>query len=332
MKDPIIEWLLAADPSIRWQVQRDLLDLPESEWQKERSKVEFEGWGSKLLSYQDEDGQWAGGAFVPKGFTAADWKAEGQPYTATFSVLSELREMGLDPASPTVQERIQKLAVNCRWDQENGGRVYFEGETEECINGRVVADGAYFGVDVSLLVERLVGEQQTEGGWNCERHHGSTRASFDSTINVLEGLLQFEKATGGTPESRAARAAAQEFLLARHLFKRLSTGEAASANFLQFSAPSRWRYSVLRALDYFRDASLFDAVRPDCRLREAVDLVAGKRQLDGKWPLDFELPGRTWLTTHEGAGMPSAAVTLRALRVLKWFGLPVAVVAENKLH
>ncbi|KAJ3030733.1 UNVERIFIED_CONTAM: hypothetical protein HDU68_007944 [Siphonaria sp. JEL0065] len=318
--DPVIAWLLASDPSICWQVKRDLLDAPEAEWTQDRKAVEVEGFGAKLLAKQDPDGQWAGGAFVPHDFTSKEWKEEGQPFTATFSVLSDLRELGLDPASDSVKARIQLIADNCKWDEQNGGKKYFYGETEECINGRVIADGSYFGINVTSLVTRLLSEQQQEGGWNCERCNGSTRSSFASTINVLEGLLEYEIAGQGTPESKAARLAAQEFLLQRRLFKRLSTGEPADPKFLQFLYPTRWRYDVLRALDYFRAASLFDGVSPDPRLQDAIDVVRSKKTEDGKWNLDYDLNGRVWFKMHpEGPGNASPFVTLYALRVLKWW-------------
>ncbi|WP_292247098.1 squalene cyclase, partial [Mesorhizobium sp.] len=222
MTDPVIEWLLASDPSIRWQVMRDLQDAPEPAWMAERAKVESEGWGARLLACRDEDGQWAGGAFVPAGFTPEEWREHGQPWTATCFSLSQLREFGLDPASDRARRTVDLVGANSRWDE--GGQPYWQGEVEECINGRTVADGAYFGIDVSAIVERLIGERLDDGGWNCERANGSLRSSFASTINVLEGLLEFERVTGGTDQSRQARRSGEEFLLERKLFRRLATG------------------------------------------------------------------------------------------------------------
>jgi hypothetical protein len=310
-------WLLDSDPSIRWQAMRDLLDAPEAKWRAERAKVETEGWGARLLSYEDEDGQWAGGAFLPLGFTSQEWREEGQPWTATTFSLSQLREFGLDPASDSASLAVRLIGANSRWDE--GGQPFWEGEVEECINGRAVADGAYFGVDVSPIVGRLVRERLDDGGWNCERANGSLRSSFASTINVLEGLLEFERATGGTPESREARKSGEEYLLERSLFRRLSTGEPADEQFLALLHPSRWRYHVLRALDYFRAAATFAGAAPDPRLAEAVAHVRGRRREDGTWPLDWSLPGRVWFDVDDGAGNPSRWVTLQATRVLRWW-------------
>ena len=312
----VLDWLLDSDPSIRWQVMRDLQDRPEAEWRAERARVETEGWGARFLALEDPDGQWAGGAFLPSDFERAEWESVGQPWTATSYVLSQLRELGLDPASDSAKRAVRLVGESCKWWE---GQPFWAGETEECINGRVVADGAYYGVDMSPLVERLVGEHLEEGGWNCERENGSTRSSFDSTINVLEGLAEHERATGGTPGSRDARLGGEEFLLRRHLFRRLSTGEPADPDYLSFMHPNRWHYDVLRGLDYFRSVADLGDAPPDPRLAEAVEVVSSKRTADGRWLLDRTPRGRVWFDVDEGVGQPSRWLTLRALRVLRWW-------------
>jgi hypothetical protein len=313
----VIEWLLDSDPSIRWQVMRDLLGAAESDWTAERAKVETDGWGARLLACEDQDGQWAGGAFLPSGFDFHEWQEVGQPWTATAFTLSQLREFGLDPASDRARRAVELIGANSRWDHAD--EPYWEGEVEECINGRAVADGAYFGVDVSSIVSRLAGERLDDGGWNCERANGSVRSSFASTINVLEGLLEYEKANGGTPESRQARKSGEEYLLERNLFRRLSTGEPADEQFLSFLYPNRWQYDILRALHYFCSAAALSGAAPDPRLGEAVAHVRSKRQEDGTWLLDRSLPGRVWFDLDDGPGKPSRWVTLRAMRVLRWW-------------
>jgi hypothetical protein len=313
----VVGWLLAGDPAIRWQVLRDLLDAPEPEWQAERAQVQTEGWGAALLAHEDGDGQWAGGAFVPAGFDWSEWEQVGQPWTATTYALTQLREFGLDPASEGAQRAVALVGINSRW--EHDGQPFWEGEVEECINGRTLADGAYFGIDMSPIVNRLVGERLDDGGWNCERVNGSVRSSFATTINVLEGFLEHERATGGTPESIAARGTAEEFLLARGLFRRLSTGEPAAEQFLRFVHPNRWHYDVLRALDYFRTSSALTGAAPDPRLGDAVEYLRSRRLDHGTWPLDRNLPGRTWFPIDDGEGKPSRWVTMRAMRVLRWY-------------
>ncbi|MGB7861137.1 MAG: squalene cyclase [Acidimicrobiia bacterium] len=313
--DTVHQWLLEGDPSIRWQVIRDLLGRPESEWAAERAKIESAGWGASLLAHQDKDGQWAGGAYNPAD---RDRKEVGQPWTATTHTLSQLRTFGLDPTSKSASRTVELLRVHSHW--EEGNQPYWEGEVEPCINGITVANGAYFGVDTAPIVERLTSETLPDGGWNCEAVNGSIRTSFDTTINVLEGLIEYEKATGGTPASIAARKAAEDFLLERELFKRLSTGEPADDDYLLLRNPVRWQYDILRGLDYFQNVGDFEGSDPDSRLGAAFEHLEAKRQGDGRWLLDKNPRGRVWFDVDDGPGLPSRWITLRALRVLEWAG------------
>lgn len=314
--DAEVDWLMDSehsDPSIRWQVMRDLLDAPETEWGAERARVETDGWGARLLAFEDEDGRWAGGAHFPADYV---WGGDepGQPWTSTTHSLSQLREFGLHPAS--MRRSVVLIGANCRWEHDN--QPYWEGEVEPCINGVTVANGTYFGVDMSPVVEKLVGEILADGGWNCESENGSVRSSFDTTINVLEGLLEYERATGGTPDSRARRQSGEEYLLKRRLFRRLSTGEPIE-KYLHLLHPNRWHYDVLRGLDYFRSASVLAGRGPDPRMSEAIDYVRSRRLEDGTWPLDWSPTGRVWFEVDDGPGESSRWLTLRALRVLDWW-------------
>ncbi len=279
----VLDWLLDSDPALRWQVLRDLTGAPAEQVAAERARVAVEGWGARLLALRGDDGQWAGGACFPADFDG-DFSA-GQPWTSTLPTLTLLRDLGVDPKAAQIRQEVVLVRDNCRW--EHAGQPFFAGEVEPCINGRTVALGAYFGVDVDGIVTRLVGEQLADGGWNCEAEFGSVRSSFHSTICVLEGLLEHERATGGSADSVAARQRAEEYLLQRRLFRRLSKGDVVDSDWLSFSFPTWWHYDVLRALDYFRAVGN----DPDPRLAEAVDLVRSKSQPDGRWPLENTHPG-----------------------------------------
>lgn len=312
-----MDWLLDSDPAIRWQVLRDLVHAPAHVVAAERARVANEGWGARLLSLQDEDGQWAGGACFPSA--SFNWRDEddGQPWTSTLPTLQLLHDFGVDPSSPRVQQAVALVRDNCRW--EHAGQPFFDGEVEPCINGRTVTLGTYFGLDVSPIVDRLLGEQLEDGGWNCETENGSVRSSFATTINVLEGLLAYERATGGSEALLAARRRGEEYLLERKLFRRKSTGAIVNPAWLQFSFPTRWHYDVLRALDYFRAAGVADS-----RMDEAIALVRSKRQPDGTWLLENTHPGRVHFALEDGDGQPSRWNTLRALRVLNWYAPTIA--------
>jgi hypothetical protein len=300
----VIDWLLDSDPAIRWQVLRDLTDASADEVAAERARVATEGWGAQLLSAQRADGTWGGGAYAPE-------------WTSTTSTLQFLRHFGVDPKDDPVQRAIQLVRANVTWEYDD--LPYFDGEVEPCINGQAVAIGSYFGQDVQVIVDRLLTEQMADGGWNCEQEPergGSTRGSFDSTINVLEGLLEYERATGAKPDVAAARERGHEYLLERRLLRRLSDGEIGDRKWLYFAFPTGWHYNALRALDYLRDAR----IPPDERVNEALELVESKRDADGRWPLDLALHDELPIDLGEAVGEPSRWNTLHALRVLRWAG------------
>jgi len=301
--DPVIDWLLDADPSIRWQVMRDLTDTPREIVVAERARVSSEGWGARLLDQQRADGQWGDGVAVPFWWS--------NMYTLVF-----LRDLGVDPASERVRTAIDRVRDHVTWGPEFGNSPFFEGEVEPCINGRVVALGAYFSERSDRLVDRLLGEQLADGGWNCEAERGSVRSSFHTTICVLEGLLAFEHAFGAAATVADARRRAQEYFLDRRLLRRMSTGEIIEPAWTQFAFPPLWHYDLLRALDYLRAAG----VPPDSRVDEAVAIVVERRQQDRRWRLDV----RHRNTLHEElageVGAPNRWITLRALRVLDRHG------------
>ena len=309
--EPVRRWLLASDPSIRWQVMRDLTDAPADEVAAERKKVATEGAGARLLALQAPDGRWGGAAW-------------NRGWDSTMHVLWLLREMGLDPASDEARRAVGLVRDRVTWQgcgpRETETNGFFAGELEPCINGQVATAGAYFGENVQGIVDRLLGEQLADGGWNCEAPHHSTQSSFNTTICVLEALLEYERAVGGSSMVRAAHLRGQDYLLERRLLRRKSTGELieqdrkSGASWSRFAFPTWWHYDVLRGLDYLRSAG----VAPDERVAEAIDLVISKRDDAGRWPLETRYAGRMPIETDEGEGRPSRWITLRALRVLKW--------------
>ena len=298
----VIGWLLDSDPAIRWQVLRDLTDAPAEEVAAERARVAHEGWGAELLAAQDPDGRWSGGTFFPE-------------WISTEATLRLLYVFGLDPDSDEARRAIAPVHENARWDYDPTMR-YFDGEVEPCINGRTVAVGAYFGQDVRGIVNRLLNEQMADGGWNCEQENGSTRGSFDTTINVLEGLLEHERTTGRDDDVSAARLRGEEYLLERRLLHRLSDGQIPQQRWLAVGFPNGWHYDVARVLDHVRLAR----TEPDERMAEALDILDSKRGPDGRWPLEHAYHSRLLVDLGETEGQPSRWITLRALRVLRWAG------------
>ncbi|WP_396668188.1 squalene cyclase [Microbacterium sp. R86528] len=311
-----LEWLLDSDPALKWQVQRDLVRSPPDEWHATRDRVATEGFGARMLAHQDEDGQWAGGAYFHADFDEASAEAEeGQPWTATTWSLNFLREWGLDPV--VLAGTAEKLAANSRWEYEQ--LPYWGGEVDCCINAYTIENGVWLGAEIGGIVDWLVEHRLADGGWNCEWIDGSTRSSFHSTISSLRGLLAYDIATGGTAATRAARRGGEEYLLERALFKRLSTGEQVGPWATRLVHPFLWVYSVLNAADYFRKAALFDATAPDPRMTEAIELVRSRRRPDGVWLQERTQKGRVWFEMDVAEGEPSKWLTFYAMRVLEWW-------------
>jgi len=306
----IIDWLMDADPAIRWQVKRDLADAANEDVDAERARIATEGWGAQLLALQGSDGRWDGGTYRP------GWVDESKPFfdawTATHFSLQTLREFGLDPKSAEARRAVALVRDNVRWDANDA--PYFDGEVEPCINGIALANGAYFGESVDGIVERLVGDELGDGGWNCWAEFGATVSSFHSTICALEGLLEWECAGGASDAASQARRRGEAYLIERGLLRRRSTGRIADPRFTMFSYPARWYYDILRGLDYFRSSG----ATPDDRFTEALALVRDKRDEDGRWPLENTHQGPTPIEMEGPDGVPSRWNTLRALRVLRW--------------
>jgi len=296
----VLDWLLDSDPSIRWQVMRDLAGEPGHVIAAERSRVASEGWGARLLDLQAPDGQWGGGSYHPY-------------WTSTTYTLLLLRDLGLDPTSDEARRAVTLVRDNAATTLDESGQSFFLGETEPCINGMVLAMGSYFGEASEELLDRLLDEQLDDGGWNCEAPP-SKRSSFDTTICVLEGLLEYERARDAVAGTTEARARGEEYLLERRMFRSLSSGEVIDRNWTLFSFPTRWHYDVLRGLDYLRSAG----VEPDDRIAEAIELVEKNRGEADRWPLQNPHPGQVHFEMDEGADKPSRWNTLRALRVLNW--------------
>ena len=295
-----LKWLLDSDPAIRWQVMRDLTDEPPAAIAAERSLVATRGWGSRLLARQSPAGTWGG-------------SKEDERLLIAFYTLVVLKDLGLEPSSKQARKMIARVEkLRFKW---HNNRAFFDGETEPCINGRILALGAYFKTPNHALANQLLSEQLEDGGWNCEAPQ-SRRSSFHTTICVLEGLLEYQRAGRKSAAITAARKRADNYLLERRMFRSLRSGEMVDRRWLRFSFPTFWHYDVLRGLDYLRDAG----IKPDHRIRQAIEIVMKRRHQNGRWPLNLRHPERIPLQMETAVGSASRWNTLRALRVLHWYG------------
>jgi hypothetical protein len=289
---------------------RDLTGATPTEIAFERSRVATEGWGAQLLAFQAPDGSWGGpelASFRP------DLPADLRLMLFTFYTLVVLMDLGLDPSSKQARRMIDRVRKRLLFKRLNN-RPFLHGETEPCINGRILAIGAYFKEPNEALAQRLLGEQLDDGGWNCEAPK-SRRSSFHTTICVLEGLLEYERATRKSAAITRARKRAENYLLERRMFRSLRTGEAIDKRWLRFSFPTFWHYDVLRGLDYLRNAG----VQPDSHVRDAIGIVTERRHQNGRWPLNLLHPEQIPLEMETEVARASRWNTLRALRVLRWY-------------
>lgn len=319
ISDATRDWLLDSDPALKWQVERDLLGLNEPIWQSTRQLTNTTGFGAKLLSLQDADGQWAGGAYFPgrnepRAIHRED-DSEGQPYIATTWSLNSLREWGVDAA--LLGDTAQRLEANSHWEYDD--LPYWGGEVDCCINAFTLSNGSWLGLDMSQNAEWFLDRQLADGGWNCEWVEGATVSSIHSTLNSLIGLLDYEQRTGKDARVTEARMRAEEYLLARKLMYRLSTGDLIRESVAQSGSPFRWRYSILRALDYLRTASVFDETKPDPRIAESIEIIRAAANENGRWINERREKGAVWFDVDAPTGEESKWLTFVALRVLKWW-------------
>jgi hypothetical protein len=304
-----MEWLLDSDPAIRWQVMQDITgDAPDA-IAAERSRVATEGWGARLLGLQFADGSWGGS---PRGWRD-DLPKDDRGLLITLYSLAVLKDLGLDPASKPARKMIDRVDKRLVFKRLNN-RPYLHGETEPCINGRILGIGSYFKKANPELANQLLAEQLEDGGWNCEAPK-SCRSSFHTTICVLEGLLDYERAGRKSAAVTKARTRAENYLLERGMFRSLRSGKVIDKRWLRFSFPTFWHYDVLRGLDYLRNAG----IEPDSRVVGAIEIVIERRHQNGRWPLNLIHPEYIPLQRETEVGRASHWNTLRALRVLRWY-------------
>ncbi len=313
MSDPVLDWLVAGDPAIRWQVERDLLDRVHAIWDESRAQVGRAGWGRRLLDLQDQAGTWGGGLYSPK-------------WISTTYTLLLLRRLGLAPPNDEAIVGCERLLDDADWVE--GGVSYWSGRSlaERCVNGMVLSLVSYFDVRdprADSIAELLLSVSMPDGGWNCRDHRGDTHSSFHTTISVLEGLLEWKRRSGDS-DADTAIARGHEFLLDHRMYRSHRTGKVISGEWTAFHFPPRWHYDVLRGLDHLQDAGAV----PDPRAADAVELVRTRCRPDGCWAKGPQYSGNTLFTLEPGR-VPGRWNTLRALRVLKWWNQEEASVRRQ---
>ncbi len=302
--DHLIAWLLKGDVSIQYQVHRDLLGVEKPSL---RDRIATEGWGARFLSFRRSEGHWGQRFYQPK-------------WISSHYTLLDLKNLAISPDNQAIRQSILQIIDTLKGS--DGGISPFGAaqKCDVCLNGMFLNYASYFGMkedNLKSIIDFLLTERMKDGGFNCHSNTiGATHSSVHSTISVLEGILEFTKSgyTYRREDLQNAEKESIEFLLQHNLYKSHKTGEIMNKKFVMLSYPSRWKYDILRALDYLQSAG----VRYDPRMQDALDLLKKKRLKDGRWPVQSKHPGQTHFDM-EKTGDASRWNTLRALRVLKHF-------------
>lgn len=302
----IIAWLLRGDVSIQYQVYRDLLHRERKDLQK---LIAFDGWGARFLSFQKENGHWGKGFYQPK-------------WISTHYTILDLKNLGISPDNKEVRDALSNMTLDLKGSDGGVYPIGADRKSDVCVNGMFLNYASYFGMqehELRSIVDFLLSVHMPDGGFNCYSNtKGAVHSSMHSTISVAEGIQEYARNgySYRNVELQAAEKKAREFLLRHKLFLSDRTGEVIDRKMLMLSYPSRWKYDILRALDYFRLAG----AKYDSRMDDAVQVLLKKRRADNRWPLQAKHPGQTHFDM-EKAGEPSRWNTLRALRVLRHFGV-----------
>jgi len=305
IKKEIINWLLEGDVSVRWHTMNSLLDTSGEDKNYLQKKIATEGWGARLLSYQDTKGMWGNGIYSPK------W------ISTTYTMLT-LKLLGLHPDTQAVNKTCKLLIDKGLYS--DGGINYFRSlsHSETCVTGLILSIVSYFKYSdnrINSLFDYLIHQQMKDGGWNCQSYKGDTHSSFHTTMLVLEGLYEYEKLFPQKKElSKKIREKGHEFLLRHKLFRSHRTGKVVDQKMTRFSFPPQWRYDIMRILDYFQESN----AKKDSRMEDAIAILIKKQMFDGRWKLQNRHPGKSYFEM-EKAGQPSRWNTLRALRILQWW-------------
>ncbi len=301
----LIDWLQTADVSIQFQARRDLLGDDRKDLQR---RIAREGWGKQFLANRNPNGHWGDRFYQPK-------------WTSTHYTLLDLRNLNLPPENRTARDSIH-LVLDSSMAADGGIRLgpSTSKHSDVCVNAMFLNYASYFQTDEQKLctvVDSILNEIMPDGGFNCRTtRSGATHSSLHTTISVLEGLLEFLKAGNHYRfnEINHARKSAEEFILKHRLYLSDRTGQIIRKDFLKMTYPSRWRYDIVRALDYFR----YSGSKWDHRMEPAMTVLLKKRNRDGTWNMQAAHPGKVHFVM-EKAGKPSRWNTLRAMRILKHF-------------
>ncbi len=302
--DSLFEWLLEGDVSLQYQVYRDLLNTERPDL---KERIALEGWGAAFLSHRNANGHWGLRFYQPK-------------WISTHYTLLDLKNLCIANQQQDIKATLIKILNE---DKCSDGGILVartEGKSDVCVDGMFLNYASYFGAaesDLQSIVDFILSQQMPDGGFNCRSNYtGAIHSSLHTTLSVIEGIHEYAQQGYQYRLSELQKAEEQsgQFILEHKLYKSHRTGATIDKKMLMLSYPSRWRYDILRALDYFQ----FAGVTFDKRMTDALNVLIKKRRPDGKWPLQARHSGQTHFEMEKTGGA-SRWNTLRALRVLQHF-------------
>ncbi len=302
----IISWLLNSDVSIQYQVHRDLLGKEINSLQK---RIETEGWGANFLARRSPNSYWGLGFYQPK-------------WTSTHYTLLDLKNLQFPRNNSDISNTIIRIIDK---EKNSDGGINPSGsvsKSDVCINGMFLNYASYFGAkekSLESVVDFILSQQMTDGGFNCQLNRkGAVHSSLHSTLSVIEGINEYVAHNYNYRHSdlKTAEKESIEFILQHKLYQSHRTGKMINRKMIMLSHPARWRYNILRALDYFKSAG----IPYDSRMDDALNILKSKQRLDQKWPVQEKHAGLTHFEM-EKTGKASRWNTLIALRVFKHFNM-----------
>jgi len=306
MQDSIIDWLLEGDISIQYQTHRDLLDAERPDLQ---ARILNEGWGAEFMTKQNPNGHWGQRFYQPK-------------WISTHYTLLDLKNLNPVQDDQRIQDTVKMLLKEEKGPDGGVGPFGEIQASDVCVNGMFLNYASYFKADedeLKSIIDFVLSQLMPDGGFNCRSNRsGAHHSSLHSTISILEGITEYWENgyTYRLDELEQARQSSIEFMLQHQLFLSDKTGEIIKKDFLKLVYPYRWKYDILRALDYSQRAR----VPWDSRMEKAIEVLQEKRKKNGLWNNQAKHPGQVHFEM-EKAGKPGRWNTLRVLRVLKHFGI-----------
>lgn len=319
----IREWLLdPVDPSVRFQTMITLdgrqPDSPEV--LIARQEIMAGGPVAAILNAMNDDGSWGEPArFYNDKYTGSVWN------------LLLLGELAADPADPRVRKACDFILSNSQ-NIDSGGFSYTRSTKTgdglasgviPCLTGNMVFSliklGCLDDPRVQQAIDWITSWQRADDGesaapdnavykryemcWGRHTCHMGVSKAFKALAAI--------PADQRSPSVLAKIAELGEYFLKHHLYKKSHDLSAiARPGWLKFGFPLMYQTDILELLDIYASLGWWDE-----RLRDALEVVIGLRQPDGRWKLENSFNGKM-LVRIEQKGKPSKWITLKALRVL----------------